>query len=235
VEKFFLMVGIIMTLFSLTSAYDGLVVGPANDYRADVVAYLTSLGYSVNTATSFPSSVPNYDFVVNSGVVGSSQASTFLGYLNSGKGLLLQGGDPYFLGMPSWIGMSTYTNEFGTNREIVASYNYPLGAPGVLQGDLFYHRTTYMDGGAVLTNPTTATIDGNFTSGSGRAGCIHNSYGTGRLGWVSTFECPYDLGPDGYTTADYASYLGALYQWLDGNGFNPVEPISVGLIKSSYR
>ena len=213
--------------------FHGLVVVDPGDYADAIEDFLSGLGYDVTVTDTYPdaSGMSDYGFVACAKGTLSGMASTFQTYLNNGGCVFLTSGQPWYMNMPDWIGMSTYSNWGGSNTYMRASYDNPLDAPGVSEGDPFYNRVNYMDGGAVLKNPTTATINGHFNNDYASAAQIHNEYGNGKVAWTAVWFCPGDAGDNGYTTDEYESYLEAVYNWFGPPGPG-VEETTWGQIKA---
>jgi hypothetical protein len=182
--------------------------------------YLTSLGYSLVTAPDLPDSgLARFDVILYC-LQGDPQTSLVLyDYLCSGGSVLLTAGQPYFLGMPGWLGMGTYSNYWGGDFPITASADSLLGSRVVHRGDILLYYTEFMDGGAVLKDPTTAEVDACFNGVDSLAAAARNTVGSGRVAWLSFIPAPFanTLGNE-YSTGLYESYLAGLYAWLDRDG-----------------
>ena len=213
--------------------YHALLVTDPDDQADALHDFLTGLGYTVTVARDYPdaSGMADYDFVVCRKGSLEGMAPTFEAYLDVGGGVFIWSGQPKYLGMPAWLGMSFYDNWFGSYARMQAARDNPLDAPGVLEGDAFYRRVYYWDGGAVLRNPTTAVVDGRYYNDTGAASQIHNEYGPGRVAWSATWLHPWDEGEYGYTTEEYESYLEAVYAWLCGSHIG-VEKTTWGRLKA---
>ena len=212
--------GIAVALLKFSNGnVDCLVIG--TDSGNKIGTFLEELGYTIIVEDDYPPAdqLHKYDMVIPLLEVSEDLEIYFYDYLTEGGALLLSGGQPLFLGMPEWLGMEQYSNFWGSNFSITVSVDYPLGLENLKYGDPVYYHNSFMDGGAVLTNPTTAEVDACFDGLDSLAACVRNTVGTGRVAWVSIAIIPC-AGSDGagYTTEKFRFYLEALYAWLDTDG-----------------
>jgi hypothetical protein len=202
-----------------TDSFDILIIGPEN--AVQVPDYLDDMGYSVDSLEELPAAAEllRYDILLFCLQGDPETALVLYDYLCSGGSVILTGGQPYFMGMPEWLGMGTYSNYWGGDFPITAAADSLLGDHRVRRGDIFVYYTEFMDGGAVLKNPTTAEVDACFSGEDSLAAVIRNTVGAGRLAWFSFIPAPFanSLGNE-YSTGLYESYLDTLYAWLDRDG-----------------
>lgn len=212
--------GIAITLIAVSGGnMDCLIISTDSENR--VRTFLEELGYTVKVEADYPPAdqLHNYDMVIPLLEVSEDIEIYFYDYLTEGGSLLLTGGQPYFLGMPEWLGMEQYSNFWGSGFSITLSVDCPLGVENLKSGDPVYHHCSFMDGGAVLTIPTTAEVDACFDGVDSLAACVRNTVGTGRVAWVSITIIPGATSDgSGYTTEEFRLYLEALYAWLDTDG-----------------
>lgn len=219
---FFLIVtaGIAIALLTVSNgSVDCLVIGTDSENR--IRTFLEELGYTVKVEDDYPPAdqLNNYDMIIPMLEVSEDLEIYFYDYLAGGGSLLLSGGQPYFLGMPEWLGMEQYSNFWGSGFSITLSVDCPLGIENLKCGNPVYHHSSFMDGGAVLMNPSTAEIDACFDGVDSLAACVRNTVGPGRVAWVSTMIIPGAASDgSGYTTEEFRLYLEALYAWLDSDG-----------------
>lgn len=196
---------------------DCLIIGDQESYSA----YLENIGYSIFTSGNYPPKeyLGRFDMIILTLEGDEEHALYFYDYISEGGSLLLNGGQPFFMGMPEWLGMRTYTNYYGSDFSITSASDSLLGLSELRRGDSFMYQSGYMDGGAVLSEPTTAEIDACFNSVDSLAACTRNSVGIGRVAWCSVSPVPFaNSNSSAFTTEKYDLYLQALYSWLDRDG-----------------
>lgn len=196
---------------------DFLVVGrdPAT------VEFIRSLGYDVESVDSLPSpeKIEACDVLVLLHSAEESWERPLYEYLSRGGSILLNSGQPLFLGMPDWLGIEVYSNYWGADFDIVLTVGGELEEYVLQPGAAVYHQTSYMDGGAVLRSPVTAVVDACYAGNDSLAAAVRNTVGTGRVAWVSFTLSPRAAGDgSGYTTEVFKDYMEALYGWLDRDG-----------------
>jgi len=121
--------------------------------------------------------------------------------------------------MPPWIGMETYSNFWGADFPVTAPSDPAPGMPGLERGAVLIYFTAFVDGAAVLKDPTTAVVDACFDGIDSLAAAVRNTVGEGRVAWLSAYGYPRaDTRGNEYTTEAYTDYLEALYAWLDHDG-----------------
>lgn len=196
---------------------DFIVVG----HDTATVEFIRSLGYDVGSVDSLPSleRIEACDVLVLTHSAEDSWEKPLYEYLSQGGSILLNGGEPFFLGMPDWLGMKVYSNYWGADFDIV------LTVGGELDGYVFqpeaavYHQSSFMDGGAVLRSPVTAVVDACYAGNDSLAAAVRNTVGRGRVAWVSfTLSPTAACDGSGYTTEVFKEYMEALYGWLDRDG-----------------
>lgn len=203
---------------AVADSFDILVAGPA--HTTELQPFLASLGYTLETAEELPDSgLGRYDMVLLCLDGDPGRALVLHDYLCAGGAVLLQGGQPYFLGMPGWIGMGTYSNFWGAGFPVTATTDSLPGMEGARAGDVLLYYEAFMDGGAVLKNPTTALVDACYDGVDSLAGAIRNTVGSGRVAWLAFNPHPFaNATGNEYSTDAYQRYLVALYAWLDRDG-----------------
>lgn len=198
---------------------DILLVG--NDFTGTLPAFIMSLGYSVDSVETLPEQdeLQQFDLVVLCLPVSPELDLPLYEFVAGGGSLLLTSGQPYFLGMPSWMGMETYSNYWGGDFPITATEDSAMGVSELRQGDVLIYYTSFVDGAAVLKGPTTAVVDACFNGEDSLAAAVRNTVGAGRMAWVFGNPEPYaDIRGNMYSTDGFELYLAALYSWLDRDG-----------------
>jgi len=198
---------------------DIIIVSP--ETPGTLTSYLESLGYSVATLAEIPGpgELSRFDVLILYLPGSPELALPLYEFLCSGGSLLLMAGQPYFMEMPVWIGMDTYSNYWGGDFPITAACDTLLGISGLEQRDVLIYYTSFVDGAAVLKDPTTAVVDACFNGEDSLAAAIRNTVGTGRLAWLSAYPEPIaDVSGSLYSTDGFEHYLVALYAWLDRDG-----------------
>lgn len=196
---------------------DCLVIGD----QESCSAYLEDLGYSIFASENYPPKeyLERFDMIILALEGDEEHVLYFYDYISEGGSLLLNGGQPFFMGMPDWLGMRTYSNYYGSDFSITSTRDSLLGLVELRMGDSFIYQNEYMDGGAVLTEPTTAVVDACFNGVDSLAACIRNTVGNGRVAWCSQSGVPFtNTNASGFSTEKYDFYLQALYSWLDRDG-----------------
>lgn len=199
---------------------DCLIIGD----QESCSAYLEDLGYSIFASENYPPKeyLERFDMIILALEGDEEHVLYFYDYISEGGSLLLNGGQPFFMGMPDWLGMRTYSNYYGSDFSITSTRDSLLGLVELRMGDSFIYQSEHMDGGAVLTEPTTAVVDACFNGVDSLAACIRNSIGIGRVAWCSQSGVPFtNTNASGFSTEKYDLYLQALYSWLDRDGPQP--------------
>jgi hypothetical protein len=198
---------------------DIVIISPQN--LGTLTSYLASLGYSVETVPELPgpAELGRFDLIILDLQGSPDLALPLYEFLCSGGSLLLMAGQPYFMEMPTWIGMETYSNYWGADFPIIAACDTLLGIRSLDERGVLIYYTSFVDGAAVLKDPTTAVVDACFNGEDSLAAAIRNTVGTGRLAWLTACPEPFaDVGGNLYSTDGFERYLEALYAWLDRDG-----------------